>query len=189
MSAEKGRVGVGEGVLLRAEWAPGSCVCELGRVQVSVTPRTAARQAPPPTGFPRQEYCSGLPFPSPGDLPSSGPGPASCDSRPGPASPALAGGFLTTLPSGFFSGIQNTMCVFFRADTGSGAVCFSTEPWLRLFRVPQATQIGGWGAQEQAQGRRQPLAGTAHPSPLLSETPTPWSALLPHVEPCCSPRL
>ena len=36
------------------------------------TPWTIAPQAPPPTGFPRQEYWSGLPFPSPGDLPDPG---------------------------------------------------------------------------------------------------------------------
>ena len=29
-------------------------------------------QAPPSMGFPRQEYCTGLPFPSPGDLPDPG---------------------------------------------------------------------------------------------------------------------
>ena len=34
-----------------------------------VTPWTVARQAPLSTGFSRQEYWSGLPFPSPGDLP------------------------------------------------------------------------------------------------------------------------
>ena len=34
-----------------------------------VTPWTVAHQAPLPIGFPRQEYWSGLPFPSPGDLP------------------------------------------------------------------------------------------------------------------------
>ena len=37
-----------------------------------VTPRTVARQAPLSTGFPRQEYWSRLPFPSPGDLPDPG---------------------------------------------------------------------------------------------------------------------
>ena len=37
-----------------------------------VTPWTVAHQAPPPMGFPRKEYWSGLPFPSPGDLPDSG---------------------------------------------------------------------------------------------------------------------
>ena len=37
-----------------------------------VTPRTVAHQAPPSMGFSRQEYWSGLPFPSPGDLPDPG---------------------------------------------------------------------------------------------------------------------
>ena len=34
----------------------------------SVTPRTVAHQAPLSMGFSRQEYWSGLPFPSPADL-------------------------------------------------------------------------------------------------------------------------
>ena len=41
----------------------------LGRVQLFATPWTAAYQPPPSMGFSRQEYWSGLPFPSPGDLP------------------------------------------------------------------------------------------------------------------------
>ena len=36
------------------------------RVQLCVTPQTAAYQAPPSPGFSRQEHWSGLPFPSPG---------------------------------------------------------------------------------------------------------------------------
>ena len=35
------------------------------RVRLSETPQTAAHQAPPSLGFSRQEYWSGLPFPSP----------------------------------------------------------------------------------------------------------------------------
>ena len=38
----------------------------------SVTPWTAAHQAPLSMGFPRHEYWSGLPFPSPGDLHNPG---------------------------------------------------------------------------------------------------------------------
>ena len=38
----------------------------------SVTPWTTALQAPLPMGFPRQEYWSVLPFPSPGYLPHTG---------------------------------------------------------------------------------------------------------------------
>ena len=58
----------------------------------SVTPWTVARhpKAPLTMGFPRQEYCGGLPFPSPGDLPKTGIEPRS------PASPALADGFFAT---------------------------------------------------------------------------------------------
>ena len=41
----------------------------LSRVQLFKTPWTVALQAPPSMGFSRQEYWSGLPFPSPGDLP------------------------------------------------------------------------------------------------------------------------
>jgi len=37
-----------------------------------MTPWTVALQAPLSMGFSRQEYCSGLPFPSPGDLPDPG---------------------------------------------------------------------------------------------------------------------
>ena len=58
---------------------------------------TVAHQAPLSMGerslhsclFPRQEYWNGLPFPPPEDLPNPG---------IKPASPALAGGFFTTMP-------------------------------------------------------------------------------------------
>ena len=40
--------------------------------QLFATPWTVAYQALPPMGFSRQEYWSGLPFPSPGDLPNPG---------------------------------------------------------------------------------------------------------------------
>ena len=46
-------------------------------IQLFVTPWTVARLAPLSVGFSRQEYCSGLPFPSPGDLPDSGMEPSS----------------------------------------------------------------------------------------------------------------
>ena len=45
-----------------------SSVQLLSRVRPFATPRTVARQAPLSMGFSRQEYWSGLPFPSPGDL-------------------------------------------------------------------------------------------------------------------------
>ena len=44
----------------------------LSHVQLFATPWTVAYQAPLSMGFSRQEYWSGLPFPSPGDLPNPG---------------------------------------------------------------------------------------------------------------------
>ena len=44
----------------------------LSRVRLFATPWTVAYQAPPSMGFSRQECWSGLPFPSPGDLPDLG---------------------------------------------------------------------------------------------------------------------
>ena len=55
------------------------------------TPWIMSCQAPLSMGFSRQESWSGLPFPSPGDLPDPG---------VEPTSPALAGGFFTTEPRG-----------------------------------------------------------------------------------------
>ena len=44
----------------------------LSHVQLFATSRTVAHQAPPSMEFSRQEYWSGFPFPSPGDLPNPG---------------------------------------------------------------------------------------------------------------------
>ena len=68
--------------------------CVLSHVQLFVTPWTAAHKPPLSMEFSRQEYWSGLPFPTPEDLPYPGIEPA-C-----PVSPALAGGCFTTEPPG-----------------------------------------------------------------------------------------
>ena len=44
----------------------------LSHVQLFATPWTVACQAPLSMGFSRQEYWSGVPFPSPGNLPNPG---------------------------------------------------------------------------------------------------------------------
>ena len=44
----------------------------VGNLSIVTAPWTIAHQAPLPMGFPRQEYWSGLPFPSLGDLPDPG---------------------------------------------------------------------------------------------------------------------
>ena len=71
-------------------------VKSLSRVQLFATPWTVAYQAPPSMGFSRQEYWSGLPFPSPGDLPDPG---------IEPRSPALEADALTSEPPELYRGL------------------------------------------------------------------------------------
>ena len=66
-------------------------VKSLSRVRLFVTPWTVAYQASPSMGFSKQEYWSGLPFSSPGDLPNPG---------IEPVSPALEADALTSEPPG-----------------------------------------------------------------------------------------
>ena len=66
-------------------------VKSLSRVRLFATSWRVAYQAPPSVGFSRQEYWSGLPFPSPGDLPNPG---------VEPRSPALEVDALTFEPPG-----------------------------------------------------------------------------------------
>ena len=61
------------------------------RVQLLATLWTVALQAPLFMGFSRQEYWSGLPYPSPGDLPDPG---------IEPRAPALQADALTSEPPG-----------------------------------------------------------------------------------------
>ena len=68
-------------------------VKSLSRVQLFATPWTVAHQAPPSMEFSRQEYWSGLPFPSPGDLPDPG---------IEPRSPTLQADALPSEPPGKF---------------------------------------------------------------------------------------
>ena len=61
------------------------------RVRLFATPWTVVYQAPPSMGFFREEYWSGLPFPSPVDLPDPG---------IEPESPVLQADALTSEPPG-----------------------------------------------------------------------------------------
>ena len=70
----------------------------------SATSWIIALPAPLSMGFPRPEYWSGLPFPSPGDR---------SDPKLEAASPALAGGFFTTEPSGKLRKIYTFINIFY----------------------------------------------------------------------------
>ena len=108
------------------------CAQLLSRVQL---PWTIAQQAPLSMEFSRQEW-SGLPVPSPGDLPNPGIKPKS------PASPALAGGFSTTEPPGKLpiSSVQSLSCVrlfatpWIAARQASLSITYSRSP-LKLMSI------------------------------------------------------
>ena len=91
-------------------------------VQLFVTPRTVAHQAPLPMGFSRQEYWSGLPFSPSGNLSDPGFEPKS------PTSPALAGGIFTTEPPG--SPVQLVYSFSFARSLNSRDWLYNTVPTL-----------------------------------------------------------
>ena len=68
------------------------CVCSVASTSLQPNGLYVAHQAPLSMEFSRQEYWSGLPFPTPGNLPISG------IKHTSPVSPALAGRFFTTEP-------------------------------------------------------------------------------------------
>ena len=83
----------------RLKHFPRSKCAMISRDRLFATPPTAARQAPLSMEFSKQEYWSGLPCPSPGDLP-----------KPGiePRSPALQADSLPSEPSGKLKNIKCT---------------------------------------------------------------------------------
>ena len=81
-------------------------------VLLYVTPWTIAHQAPLSMGFSRQEYWSGLPSPSPGNLPNPGIEPTSL------MSPALAGRFFTTRATWEDHNISRALIeIYFKIET------------------------------------------------------------------------
>ena len=88
----------------------------LSHVQLFATPWTVAHQVPLSMGFPRKEYWSRFPFPSPGDLP---------DSEIEPGSPVLQGDSLLTEPPGNpkLLNVTNSNLVSMSPNQG-GSSCF-----------------------------------------------------------------
>ena len=95
-----------------AQWCPTLC-----------DPWTVAHQAPLSMEFSRQEYWSGLPFPSPGDLLNPG-----VELMP-LVSPAIAGGFFTTELPG--KSLQSTLKEVSKSDEGR-ALQSDVNSWRRV---------------------------------------------------------
>ena len=90
----------------------------LSHVRLFATPRTVAYQAPLSMGFSRQQYWSGLPFPSPGNLPDPG---------IEPRSPTLQTDALPSEPPGKSKGKGSGPNYFLPSRSKSS---FSIEPLL-----------------------------------------------------------
>ena len=100
------------------------CVQLLSYVQLFATPWTVACQPPLAMGFSRQEYWSGLTFPSPEDLP---------DPEIKPRCPALQADSLPSEPPGHSSiyHLSVSICL---------SLCLSIYPWRKWKIVKKKTQ-------------------------------------------------
>ena len=97
----------------------------LSRVRLFATPCTIAYQVSLSMGFSRQEYWSGLPLPSPGDLPDSG---------IEPGSPALKVDALTSEPPGW--GVFHSGCTQLPSHQRYEGSLFSTpSPAFITYRL------------------------------------------------------
>ena len=159
-------------------------------VSDSATPWTVAHQAPLSMGFPRQESWSGLPFPTPGDIPNQG---------IKLVSPALAGRFLYTSqsqsPNSFHPGIQlsslhSTSVVSLNCNGASMTShnLASTHPTDLLWpsfphlSMPAALVLSTWSCPRQQAPAASPvdlLLAFGWPTMLPSQLPLGPSA-------CCS---
>ena len=103
----------------------------LSRVRLFATPWTVAYQFPQSMEFSRQEYWSGLPFPSPGDLPNPGIKPRS--------STLQADCLPSELPEKPLVRIKNARPIFFLS------LQFSTQWYVYLYifkekKIPKKTK-------------------------------------------------
>ena len=95
-------------------------VKSLSRVRLFATPWTVAYQAPPSMGFSRQEYWSGLPFPSPRDLPNPG---------IEPRSPEFQADDLTSEPPGKpqYNTYSNAQILYEMSSSINRDICLSSS--------------------------------------------------------------
>ena len=157
------------------------CAHVPSHVWLLATLQTVTHQAPLSMEFSRQEYWSGFPFPSPGDLPNPGikPGfPAlqanSLPSEPPPESPALEDRFLNTGPPGnspkTFSKVRKlqawthyiytymSMCMCVLVAQSCPTLCDSSDcnsPGSSVHGILQATVLE-WVAMPSSRGSSWP---------------------------------
>ena len=119
----------GQEIKLTYKWVMCAVLSHFSHVWLFTTLWTVACRNPPSMGLSRQEYWSELPGPPPGDLPNPGIQPASLKS------PALAGGFFTTIPTWEAPQVdllRSTQCTVVGAATAESVI--STEVCKGLYR-------------------------------------------------------
>ena len=111
-----------------------SCAQLLSCVWLFASPWAVALQAPLSMGFAKQEYWTGLLFPTPGDLPNLGIKPTS------PASSALAGKFFTTVPLGKPEEANRSLLTRMENERKLQFLCLfhpsAAKTYFPLFRLP-----------------------------------------------------
>ena len=166
-------------------------VKSLSCVRLFATPWTVAYQAPLSMGFSRQQYWSGLPFPSPGDLPN----PAIK-----PRSPALQTDALPSEPPGKSINGVSALLKQGKADT-CGLTIYSIYSFMkvklfsrvRLFATPwtvtyQALLSMGFSRQEYWNGLPFPSPGDLPNPAIKPRSPALQADALPSEppgQPCC----
>ena len=111
-----------------AGFSPHNALCGHAQLCPTLCPWTVARQAPLSMGFSRQKYWSGLPFPSPGDLPDPG---------IEPRSPALQKDSLLSEPPG--KPIMPCNCHLFPTQC-----CVTNCPKTQWLKTAATTTLGPW---------------------------------------------
>ena len=142
------------------------CVCMLCHIQLFVTPWTVAQQAPLSIGFTRQEYWSGLPFPSPGLFLTQGLNPHllwlphwQAGSLPLSHERSLSVSFITK-PSGSHS--SSSRQVLGQACPGPGSLGGAPLPLTHTATGGRSSSPGPgaqWGFRQRSSGRSRASGG------------------------------
>ena len=131
------------------------------------TPWIVAGQAPLSMGFPRQEYWSGLPFPSPKDLHDSGVGPTSL------LSPVSTGRFFTT--SATWETRIRTQTAFEITTYGSSFLLNSSLEALQAHQTQFSSVIQSCPTLCNPMNRSTPGLPVHHHLPEFTQTQCPLS--------------
>ena len=153
-------------------------VKSLSCVRLFATPWTVGGQAPPSMEFSRQEYWSGLPFPSPGDLPNSGiePGSPALQADALLFEPPLVGGQL----------LYNTVWKLWISCADAHTPSLLSPTANRPHATPGSARAPHWAPCVHSSSHQLRLTpGSVYPSILLSQFVPPSTSPAVATDPFC----